>query len=231
MNLFSCLFFDKITILSSSLASLLKLPSKKTLILPLGASVLDETPKRFDKIHLIYIGNLEKRHIKRTIDGFYLFHTKYAGRVSLRYDIVGFSNNMDDEENIKTSITENNLKDIVIFHGRKNHQQLKEYIQNATIGVCFVPQTPYYDVQPSTKIFEYALSGLITIATDTSENRRFISDVNGVICQDNAESFCEALETVYANMVSYSDIETRKSLSQYNWSYITKHILLPILNN
>ncbi|HPD58071.1 MAG TPA: hypothetical protein PKW17_12575, partial [Smithellaceae bacterium] len=150
MNLFSCLFFDKITTLSLNLANLLKLPSKKTFILPLGASVLDETPKQYNKTHLIYIGTLHKRHIEKTIDGFALFYAKHSGKITLRYDIIGFSHIEDDVDKIKSAISKNNLNDIVRFHGRKHHQEIKQYIQNTTIGVCFVPQTPYYDVQPAT---------------------------------------------------------------------------------
>ncbi|HDQ16108.1 MAG TPA: glycosyltransferase [Bacteroidetes bacterium] len=229
MNLFTSLFFDKITILSLHLSKLLILPNKKIFLLPLGASVLDGTPKRFDKIHLIYIGTFHKRHIEKTIEGFARFYSMHAGRVSLKYDIIGFSHIEDDVTKIKSTISKNNLNEIVLFHGRKNHQQLKEYMQNATIGVCFVPQTPYYDVQPPTKIFEYALSGLITIATDTTENRRVITDINGIICMDNEDSFCEALEIVYANLGKYDDSKIRHSLSEYNWEKIVKNILLPIL--
>jgi len=94
-----------------------------------------------------------------------------------------------------------------------------------------VPQTPYYDVQPPTKIFEYALSGLITIATNTAENRRFITDMNGVICEDNADSFCDAMEKVYANLDEYNDRKIRESLKEYNWEKIVKNILIPILEN
>ena len=131
---------------------------------------------------------------------------------------------------VKSAI-KNKLNEIVKFHGRKNHQELKQYIQNATIGVCFVPQTSYYDVQPPTKIFEYALSGLITIATDTGENRKYINDVNGVICQDNENSFCAALEKVYESLGKYDDSKIRQSLSEYHWGKIVKNILLPILRN
>jgi glycosyltransferase involved in cell wall biosynthesis len=231
MNLFTCLFFDKVITLSCNLAKLLKLPPQKTSIVPLGANVLDATIKQFDKMHLLYIGTLHKRQIEKTIEGFARFYAKYSGKISLRYDIIGFSHMEDDVDKIKSAVSKNNLNDIVKFHGRKNHQQLKEYIQNATIGVCFVPQTPYYDVQPPTKIFEYALSGLITVATDTAENRRFIKDVNGVICKDNSDSFYEALEIVYANRGKYDDSKIRHSLSEYNWEKIVNNILLPILRN
>lgn len=229
MNLFSCLFFGKITTITKNMAALIKLPSRKTFFLPLGASTLDDTDKTYDKTHLIYIGTLHKRKIEKSIEGFVRFYEKYKNAVSLRYDIIGFSHDLADEKRIVETIEENNLNSIVVFHGRKNHLQVKEYIQNATIGVCFVPQTPYYDVQPSTKIFEYALSGLITIATNTTENRRFITDMNGVICEDNADSFCDAMEKVYANLDEYKDRKIRESLNEYNWENIVKNILLPIL--
>jgi glycosyltransferase involved in cell wall biosynthesis len=207
------------------------LPQNKRAIVPLGANVLDDTIKQYDKMHLLYIGTLHKRQIEKTIEGFSRFHAMHGGKVSLRYDIIGFSHIEDDVDKIKDAIKKNNLSEIIKFHGRKHHQELKQYIKNATIGVCFVPQTPYYDVQPSTKIFEYALSGLITIATDTGENRKYINDVNGVICQDNENSFCAALEKVYESLGKYDDSKIRQSLSEYHWGKIVKNILLPILRN
>ncbi len=229
MNLFSCLFFGKITTITKSIAELLKLPSGKTFYLPLGATTLDDTVKNYDKTHLLYIGTLHNRQIEKTIEGFVRFYKKYKNAVSLRYDIIGFSHDLADEKRIVETIEENNLNSIVVFHGRKNHLQVKEYIQKATIGVCFVPQKPYYDVQPPTKIFEYVLSGLITIATNTKENRRLITDINGVICEDNADSFCAALEKIYANLDEYNDRKIRDSLNEYNWENIVKNVLLPIL--
>jgi hypothetical protein len=229
--LFSSLFFHKTTVLSESLAKRLILAKKRTVVVPLGADILDETEKQYNKMNLIYIGTLHKRNIEEAIKGFAKFYTQHKDKITLRYDIIGFSHINDDVERLETVINENKLNNVVIFHGRKNHQQLKEYIQNATIGICFVPQTPYYDVQPPTQIFEYALSGLITIATNTAENRRFITGMNGVICEDNADSFCDAMEKVYANLDEYNDRKIRESLNEYNWENIVKIILIPILEN
>lgn len=231
MILFSTLFFHKITVLSKRLANLLKLPSRKTTILPLGADILDTSPKVYDKMHLIYIGTLHKRNIDRTIDGFAGFYNKYFTKISLRYDIIGFSHKAEDMEKILQTIERHNFKGIVCFHGRKNHQELKQYLKNATIGVCFVPQTPFYDVQPSTKVLEYALSGLVTIATNTSENRPLINDRNGVICQDNADSFCRCLEKIYSNLVHYDESEIRNSQMTFRWIKIVENTLLPLLTN
>lgn len=40
--------------------------------------------------------------------------------------------------------------------------------------------TEYYDSQPPTKTFEYALSGLYVLATKTRENEKVITNDNGV---------------------------------------------------
>lgn len=209
---------------------MLHLPISKTVFLPLGAEILYGCPRVFDnKIHLLYVGILQKRHIGKTVDGFSLFYKKYVGKVSLKYDIVGFSPDEKDEEEIRYKVEEYELDNIVTFHGIKNHEELQSYLEDATIGICFVPQTPYFEIQPSTKIVEYALSGLITIATDTYENRKLISNTNGFICQDNAESFCDSLEKIYLNLDNYKDSVIRESLIQYHWQTIVENTLAPLL--
>jgi len=230
--LLTSLCFDRTTVLSKGLADLLRLPKSNTLLLPLGAEILYNGSKIFqNRIHLLYIGILQDRSIGKTIDGFKMFHDKYAGQFSLRYDIVGFSPNVEDEEEIRYKIKDYGMEDIVRFHGLKNHEELKPYLNEATVGVCFVPQVSHFQIQPSTKIIEYALSGLITIATDTQENRRFISKLNGVICQDNAESFCDSLEKVYLNLENYTDTSIRESLIQYHWQTVVCDTLAPLLRN
>lgn len=226
---FSTLFFDKTTVLSESLARKLMLHLKKTYTVPLGAEVLYDGPKSYNKMHLIYIGNLKYRNIHITIEGFSAFYKKYSNKISLKYDIFGFSDNLRDEDLIKATIDQKGMQDIVIFHGRKTHEELKNFLEDATIGVAFIPQYVFYDVQPSTKIFEYALSGLITIATDTFENRSVINSYNGFICQDNAESFYSVLEKTYLNLDGFNDKTIRNTLIHYHWKNITNEILLPIL--
>ena len=222
--------FDKTTILSESLMNLLHLKRNKTLYLPLGAEIIDNSYKKYDRLHLIYVGMLSMREIEKTIEGFALFLNKNKINLSLHYDIIGFGDN-DSEKKIIESIKVNHLEEIVFFHGRKNHYELQPYYENATIGVCFIPQTPFYDVQPSTKIFEYAISGLITIATNTSENKKLITENNGVLCNDNAESFCNALQLITNNLSNFNNKIVRNSLINYKWETISREILYPILNN
>ena len=229
MILFTSLFFDKVTILSLSLSKLLHIPVSKRVLLPLGSDIIYDGSKKYhNNVHLIYVGILQMRAIGTTIEGFWHFYNKYKDKISLKYDIVGFSPDKKDEEDIQYKIKKFGLQEIVRFHGLKTHNELKYLFKEATIGVCFVPQIPQFQFQPSTKIFEYVLSGLITIATDTYENRRFVSSINGIICQDNAASFCDGLETIYLNFNKYRDNTIRKSLMQYHWNAIVNETLKPL---
>jgi hypothetical protein len=225
----SSLFFDKVIVVSGGLAKLLKLSSLNTFIIPLGADIIDNTQKIYNKLNLIYVGSLNNRNIDKTIEGLNLFIQKYKNYKAIHYDIIGFGTK-EDEETLNNVIQRNNLQDLVQFQGRKSHQELPVYFANATVGISFIPQTPYYDIQPATKLFEYALSGLINIATNTTENKLLITKDNGVLCDDNPHSFFEALEKVYHSLSNYDEYMIRSTLSGHSWKKITLETLLPVMD-
>src|SRR5690606_1611564 len=123
------------------------------------------------------VGSLNKRRIEDTIIGFRKFYSEYHEKTKIVYDIIGFGKN---EKDILNLIKEEKMEDVIGFHGRKHYYQLYEFFDKANIGVCYIPITDFFDVQPPTKLFEYALSGLFTIATKTKENEKFINPKNGV---------------------------------------------------
>jgi glycosyltransferase involved in cell wall biosynthesis len=69
------------------------------------------------------------------------------------------------------------------------------------------------------------------IATKTYENKKLITDNNGVLCNDNPESFAEALNKTISVITNYNSDIIRKSLSEHTWESIVKHKLKPILKN
>ena len=220
------LFFQNITIVSNSLGQ--KFRIKDYIVLPVGADIIDNSSKSYNKLNLLYIGVLSNRDIYKTVEGVSLFLKKTESTPSLRYDIIGGAK-VEEIEKLNKTIRENNLQNIVFYHGILSHKEAKPFIKLANIGICFVPQTSYYDVQPSTKIFEYALSGLVTLATDTSENRAVINETNGLIFQDNPQSFSESLEKVMHNSAQYSETVIRNSLINYKWEEIIRTILVPLI--
>lgn len=224
---FDSLFFGNISVISEGLRDILHLTSRNTLILPLGGDVFSKLVHSYNRLDLLYVGHLHIRNIYQTIEGVALFLKRNVGTINkINYTIVGFGYEKD-EERIRDYILKFKLGNIVHFLGRKKYTELPEYFDVCNIGVSYIPKTPYYEHQPATKTFEYTNSGLFTIATNTCENRKVITDNNGVLCNDDPISFCEALEKVYNRMDSIKENDVRCSLQNYLWSRIIDDILEP----
>jgi len=216
--------FNRITVLSDSLRNRLKLSRSKTSIVPLGAIKISTQEKKYNQLNLIYVGVFTKRNIHLTIIGLANYIKKRATKLTVHYDIIGFGDKCDIELITKT-IKDYNLDKIVILHNRKNHEELKLFFDVANIGVAFVPITDFFDVQPSTKIFEYSLSGMITIATNTHENKKLINSNNGYLCDDNPDSFSDTLCKLEKEIDKFNYDAISNSLSDYTWSNIVNHRL------
>lgn len=226
---FETSLFSRRMILSQSLADKLKLNKNSYDIVPLGADTVYTGDKDYSKINMFYVGTLFQRDIYKTIQGLAKFKKEYPD-VEVNYDIVGFGSE-NDESLIQNVIEEHKLSESVVFHGRINYEYLTPFFEKANIGIAFVPMTPYYDCQPATKIYEYVLSGMYCIATRTYENKILIEDINGVLCDDNAESFYQALKEYYLkDKSSFMSSDIRNSMAKYQWSHIVNEILLSNIN-
>ena len=223
------LFFKQICIISTDLGKHLGLSPRKCHWLPLGAEIINGKPKYYNNIKLLYIGSISQRKIHETIEGFSLFYHQRNPSHTCSYDIFGFGTS-EEEQRLHKQIKQLGLEGVVRFHGRKNHDEIKAYFEKCTIGVSFVPITPYYNLQPPTKTFEYILSGMICIATATHENSKLITDQNGVLCQDNAEGFLNALQEIFENKHKYEQKKIIASLRGNAWPKIVRENLIPYLN-
>ncbi len=174
--------FSRTMVLSESLAAKLKLKESSYEIVPLGSDEISRENKDFTDLSLLYVGTLFQREIHKTVEGMRLFLDEFPD-AKIHYDIVGFG---EGEQCLIDRISELSLSEYVTFHGRVNYENLKPFFDKANIGVAFVPKTPWYDCQPSTKIYEYLLSGMYCLATDTYENRLCITGFNGYLHDDFA---------------------------------------------
>ncbi len=225
---FEASLFSHIMILSGSLAKLLKLKEGSYDVVPLGADEISDASRQYEAIKMLYVGTLQQRDIHKTVEGLADFCKKYP-EADIEYDIIGFGL-PEEEALINQTIVNNDLSNKVFFHGRVNYENLKPFFDKANLGIAFVPMTPYYDCQPSTKIYEYVLSGMYCIATNTYENRILIEPINGLICDDNPESFSEALVRYYKmNKISFDSEKIKQSMSQYLWESVIKDKLLQLL--
>jgi len=210
-------FYRNVSVLSDGLKKLLKI-RKDAHVIPLGADPLNFTKKADRVLNLIYIGTLTNRRIRDTIIGLSIFIGKNPD-VKVHYDILGSGWNNEEEE-IEKIIKDHKLENNVTLRGYVPHNNLKDYLSKADVGISYIPVTPYYEYQPATKTFEYLMSGIPVIATGTYENKKVISNVNGVLITDNPESFSEGLQYLFMHTSDYDSEIIKNSVSSYKWENI-----------
>lgn len=223
---FESLWFKHITIISEGLRKQLYLPSEKCHLLPLGGNIIDPG-KEFSGLNLLYIGTFDQREIQATIEGVAIFKKKYPD-VLLHYDIVGYGVSVVEQQ-IKTAILTHNLEHEVTFHGRVPYDKIDYFLRKANTGIVYLPLTSYYDHQPSTKLFEFLLAGIPVIATDTSENRSVITDVNGILIDDSAGGVSNGLEQIYKKIGIYDSELIQNSVIEFTWENIVNIQLKPLI--
>jgi len=224
---FESMVFNHNLILSDSLKKLLRISNKKTTVIPLGSEVFCTNNHKYNKLNLIYIGNLNNRDIEKTIYGTKEYLSNSKNKIELTYLIVGFGN-QDVERKIINLISELDLNEIVKFAGLVPYNHLSEYVTKSNIGVSFVPITKYFDVQPPSKTIEYLLSGLPVIATATKENKKIINSNNGILIDDTISDFAEALCIMEKS--EFDNQQIRESMLDHKWRNIVNTKLIPLIN-
>lgn len=227
---FNTIFFNKIIVLSPDLMKQLKIAPIKYHYLPLGSEKYFGGNHTFDELRLLYVGALNTRNVHHSIEGFYFFLERSNFKSNISYTIVGFGN-IHEEDAIRESIKKHGLREYVSFEGRRSYDELAEYFKNCNIGISWIPKNPVFDLQPATKTFEYLMSGLFCMATSTKANKDFINDENGILFNDNAHDFADALEEVYKNKNKFDSAKIRETVKEYSWQSLVENNLLPFLKS
>ncbi|MCK9217529.1 MAG: glycosyltransferase [Firmicutes bacterium] len=223
--------FHKIFILSLPLAKKLNLKENKIVWLPLGADEISKEKKDYlQSMNFLYIGTFYGRNLHQCIEGFAKFYLEYREKINISFDIVGDGPN-SDVLRINSVIYGNKLNDIVKLHGELNHLDATALFEKCNFGVSYVPMTDFYQLQPPTKIFEYVLSGLVCIATNTIANRELISQDNGMLHNDDPSSFYEALVKAYNYREHYRTTAVKSTLIDYSWQNIVRSIIIKSITN
>ena len=221
-------YFDSASFISQGVKNKIAADFNKiSYILPLGADPIVTKDKKFDQFKLLYVGTLYNRNIIDTVKGLKLFIKKYPD-ISITYDIIG-SGFENEIEELNGYIIENNLSGICQVHGRIPYSELKPFFDKCNIGVSYIPITDYYQYQPPTKTYEYALSGMAVIATKTISNESVINEKNGVLIKDNPEAFMNAIEKL---LIKKGELNSRliiESMDDYRWGKIIEKYLIPII--
>lgn len=222
--------FERVTVISEWLRDKLNVPTLRAHVLPLGADCPDVPVKRFDSLHLLYVGTLEARRIDHTIEGFAHFYEQYHDQLNLRYTIVGDGRNSERGHLIKLA-GKYGIQSVIDFPGYIPHERLGKYWRSCNVGVSYVPITTYFDHQPPTKTYEYLLAGMPVIATGTAANRQIIADSNGIIIQDTARSFYQGLCELMRRKGHYDSTIIRQSVAEHTWNHIMLKNAIPYVED
>lgn len=213
--------FKRCTVISEGVGQKIGQPYN---ILPLGAESISQKPKIFDEMRLFFIGIFDNRNLSVFIEGLAMYQ-KIAGSEE-GFDIVG-GGSVEETNSIKRTIEKSGARNVRL-HGYLTHEEAQQFFDICNVGVCFVPVTDYYQHQPPTKLYEYLLSGMVAISTNTISNEGVMNEDNGVVVKDTAESVCEGL-LLLASCFSKYDSSTIVFRSQsYLWSDIVRRYLLTL---
>lgn len=212
--LFESRFFKHVTVISASLRRKLGLDGKAR-VLPVGSISLSVKEKEFCDLHLLYVGTLSNRNIDRTIPAFARFAQNHSHEIRCTYTIIGAGPG-NEEEVLRSLAAELGVADRVHVVGRVPFEDLGRYFDSHNVGVSFVPMTSFYDVQPVTKTFDYLLSGMVVLATATSENKLVIDESNGVLIDDTSAGFFLGLEKIMADRAKYKSAAILANALKYH---------------
>ncbi|MBA4166421.1 MAG: glycosyltransferase [Chitinophagaceae bacterium] len=231
--------FKHISILTDSSARRLGL--KKYKLLPLGGArflydKVNGNNKYADLLEsgeydFLYVGTLHLRRIIDCVKGFHAFVQKHPG-INTRFIIIGDAiyNELTD---INSYIADNNLGSKIITTGYIPQHQLAVFFKKIFCGVSFVPIVPHFDVQPSTKTYEYLINGIPVIATSIQDNIRLIQSSSipcGVLIKDNPADFEKAVGEVIDNKHLYNKEAIAEKFGEYEWDNLLRKYLDEALN-
>jgi glycosyltransferase involved in cell wall biosynthesis len=226
--LIDSLMFRHVTVISESLREVLGINKSKVRVVPLGADMPELPPKRFDGMHLLYVGSLEVRHIDRTVAGFARFYKEFHTQIPLSYDIVGFGP-PEVEQTLRAAIVGSGCAGSITFHGRVPLPQLGPFLARNTVGMAFIPIEDHYQCQPATKLFEYLLAGMAVLATRTYENARIVRAESGVLIDHTADAVYGGLKELHRCLHTFDSRTIRLTVAEYTWARIVREHLAPYL--
>ncbi len=219
--------FKIITVISEGVADFLKLNHKKCHILPLGADAGICASKSHCK-KLLYIGTFNDRNIDITIKAVDEYIERSENR-AIEYFIIGCGSSKE-VENIEKNIKLCKNASQIHYEGEKRGDELRPYFEMCNVGIAYVPLRDYYDKQPPTKTYEYLLNSMAVIATPTTENKKVVSELNGVVLDgEDEESFIKGL--TYINSYMFDTRKIYEDNLKYSWDLLTDKYLLPIIEN
>lgn len=107
-----------------------------------------------------------------------------------------------------------------VYYGRVPHPEVSKYIQRANLGVQMVHDIPNYRGGLATKVFEYLVSGIPTLMSDTEERRRVYRDLCEYAQPSDPEQIANEIFKIQKNYEKYVEsVKSKKKfiIDNYSW--------------
>jgi hypothetical protein len=221
--------FKNVTTISTDLAKFLLLP-RKTYIIPLGAPSFPSYKKDFDSFRVLYVGTFYGREIPNTIHAFARFAAEFGKEIVSSYTIIGFGS-IEEMERIRKTIKELAMDNFISYKGVIRYPELIKYFEINNIGMSYIPLKRRYNSQPPIKSFEYLLSGMAVLATETKENKKVINSDNGVLIGDSIDDIYDGLKKIYFLRNSFQSERIQKESQKYSWNSIVDNSFIPYIES
>ena len=181
-----------------------------------------------DRIELLYVGTLHNRNIDQLVIGLHQF-CSINPKNPYHLTVIG-SGYRGEEAQIQNLISRLHLESRVTFMGYVGREHIGQHFANADIGIVHVPNVSYFEVQPSTKLYEYWSYGLPVLASEYSMNVLEVSEGTGYLYPASAQGFCEALGRILDKDLYFDRSLIAKKSSQNSWPKIVDSELIPVLS-
>jgi glycosyltransferase involved in cell wall biosynthesis len=197
---------------------------------PEGDTVRISMRKKFNieggKKVIVFTGSLSKfRKLDTLVQAFQRVVKAHPETILL---VIGDGDAKQDLQNLADSL---HIEKNVIFTGLIPHEELRNHIAVADIGLAYVPIDENYTYNPPLKTFEYLACGLPVIATNTVSNASIIKEgYNGIITNDTENDIANSIITLIEDKVMMGILKNRavESITEYEFKVIVKEKLIPL---
>jgi len=215
---------DKYVVIDEWIVDNLSLPiTKEHLVVPMWFDWSkffensDESLHLWNKNEIVftYIWSLDK---KRNLSVFLKAFMKVAATEKhIKLYFIGAWNN----ERELIDLTWSELNRSIFFLWKKKHVEIPKYINNSDILVSYIPQVPYFEHQPPTKLVEYLACNKPVIATATLAQKKILKSHQILLHEDTFEDTFIKIHEMITIFPKLWKNNYHEIVEEYSWNTLT----------
>lgn len=216
-------FFNSVITLTDALAN--KLNHRNVNVVPLGSREFKVPERGREVIEVLYVGTLFNREIPSLLVAIEIL---LRADEDVRFTMIGRGCDSTARK-VRQFIHDNDFSGRCKFLGEIHPPEVNVFFERSHIGISYVPQTAYFDLQPVTKIAEYAAAGMYTVATRTAAQMSMIDEAFGICVEANPVEFADGILSAVQRIRAADIGRIHEYAEQFLYRNIVQHHLGPAL--